>query len=58
MDELVQYSEAAYRKLFENYSAIGVFTTGSIWGVSKKGADVSTTAGFDSLLMWLVQEKP
>lgn len=57
-EELVQYSEAAYKKVYESYAVVPLLFGEVIYGVSKKMADVPTTRGFESLFVWLVADKP
>ncbi len=57
-DELVQYSEAAYRKIYDNYAAVPLLHVANLYGASDKLADLPVTKGADALTNWLVQERP
>ncbi len=56
--ELVQYSEAAYRKVYENSPALPILYSARVYGASKKLAGLPLTKGADLATVWLVQDRP
>lgn len=58
-EELEQWSEAAYKKVYDAWAAVGVFHGGQTYSATKKFADSYTiTPGLDSLLIWLRADHP
>ncbi len=57
-EELVTWSEAAYRKLYENYSTLTFFHGSLVYAANKKLGDIPVTAGFDNLFMWFTYARP
>lgn len=58
MDELVRQTEAAFKKVYDNYSMIAVLNGGLVYGFSAKTNFVPVTAGWDNIGFWLVHETP
>ena len=58
IEELVQYTEAAYRKVYDNYPVVPILLGASAYAASKKLADLPITPGADHLTVWLTQDKP
>ncbi len=58
-EEMVRWAEAAYKKLYDNYAAIGVFHGGIVFGATPKLADIPVTPGFaGAFTTWFIWEKP
>ena len=56
--ELVRYTEAAYRKVYDNVSLLPLMFGQVMYGASKKVANLPNTKGADLLTVWLVQDRP
>lgn len=56
-EEMVKWSEEAYKKLADAYAGIGVLQVGTDYATTKKLADYPPTPGMDNILQWMVSDR-
>lgn len=57
MADVISYSEAAYKKLYDAYAGIGVINAGVVYGVKGGLGDYPTTPGMDNILQWWITDR-
>jgi peptide/nickel transport system substrate-binding protein len=58
LEERTQDFAAVYQKVYDDYTAIGVFTFAQVFAVSKKAENYPLTAATTSMLSWWVTNHP
>ena len=57
-DELVRYTEQAFRKVYDQYIGVPIFKGGVVYAANKKFPELPITPTWDNFAMWLVHDRP
>lgn len=57
-EELVTYTEAAFKKVYENYAGIPIANIGLVWVADKNLADMPTAPTWENFGSFLTRDKP